>query len=53
MSDLGGSEDVGGVLGRSAERLACVFSLKKRPLANCQKDKYCKMILLYGFQMLL
>lgn len=36
MSDLGGGVDVGGVLGRSAERPASVFSLKKRPLAKGQ-----------------
>lgn len=35
MSDLGGGVDVG-VLGRSAERPAPVFRLKKRPLAKGQ-----------------
>ena len=36
MSDLGGGVDVGGVLGRSAERPVPVFNLKKRPLAKGQ-----------------
>jgi len=39
MSDLRGSVDVEGLLGRSAERPVCGFTLKKRPLAKYQRDK--------------